>query len=234
MKQFLFLLICFFGINTIAQNQYISFDYEAKYLMPSKKNNTLDTISISFAKDGSHIFTDSRFLAQGFGLNVFGNGANKTNSNIGLLYTSSKSLLQLNYEMGDNLMFMKMDIKTLAASRGIEEINGEQLSLQSEQTDDVNFMGAPRKAYVVFPSNKPEQIITILFDESKPVNNNLLLTNLLTGLLKMNGENVQTNLNLPNGLILSILDDKGVNIIEAIDINEVDTKLTINHTFKTN
>lgn len=224
----LFLLICF---TATSQKSVINLDYSVKYIIPSKKKSKVDTLTLSFDKNGQYLFTNDRFLAKDFGLDVFGSSANKDNSNLGLLYNSLTDKIILNFEFETDIMFMKMDVKTIAQNGG--EINGfsENLELITSKGKSITLLNQEVKLFEVYPKGQKQEAVSIIVDTKRPVDNNKLLITFIHSMLNASDSSGSIKINIPKGLILGVFDKTGSNLFEAIEIKDTNKTIEFEHTF---
>lgn len=226
--QLLFLLICF---TAKSQKSVINLDYSVKYIIPSKKKSKVDTLTLSFDKNGQYLFTNDGFLAKDFGLDVFGSSANKDNSNLGLLYNSLTDKIILNFEFETDIMFMKMDVKTIAQNGG--KINGfsEDLELITSQGKSITLLNQEVKLFEVYPKGQKQEAVSIIVDTKRPVDNNKLLITFIDSMLNVSDSSGSIKINIPKGLILGAFDKTGSNLFEAIEIKDTNKTIEFEHTF---
>lgn len=230
------LVICFLVLvssigQSFGQDNSIQFDNKVTYKIPSQKKGTIDTLAISYSANGNYLYTDGRFLAQDFGLDVFGKQANKNNSRIGILYESETNQFILNYQMDESVMFMKMNLTDIAA-RGNDNQFDEDIDLIINDAGKLEYLGDMYDSITITPSKNIDQIITLIFDGSVQQENNKFLKSLINAIT---GGNISTSVDgfsFPNGLILAILDPQGNFIIEGINVERTPSELEFSHIFK--
>jgi len=232
-KFFTPILILLFVINVTSQSTIVNLDYTVSYEIPSVKKGK-DTLSISFDKDGKFLFTDTNILAKDLARKVFRtNQALINNSKINLLFDVEKELAYINFNSGQNHMFLQMDINSFLPSKPVKQdsIESKEVQLISKQTDEkVWVMNSEYKLYEIYTSGEVEQPVYVAFDESNSFNINNLLY-LFFEKLALTESTLLKPKSISKGIIMQIKNHKGDVILTAVNILKQHKKIEFNHSF---
>ena len=214
-----------------AQEKKISVDYIVEYLIPNKRQATIDTVKIGLDKSGRYIWTDSEYLAKDLAKSMFSGKENMMkNSELAIILDTKNMSVMLFFNSGENEMYMNMSLYNFFPVSGSSD--AESFELISENTNEkVSVADREGIVYNIYPSNETSEKIAVVFDESIDVNNNKLFNNFFKLVFAAEGGSVLNDLELPNGLILNI-SNKGETFVEAIKIQTERKTFTINHSFK--
>ncbi len=226
----LLLVLCFtFGY---AQEKKITINHTVEYLIPSKRKNTTDTISIGFDKNGKYLWTDSKSLAKDLGKSIFkGNNELLNSAELNIILDTEKMIVILFFKSGENEMYMNLELSKIVPIPQNSE-NQEQFELISENTKEtINIANRKAVIYDIYPSNEVNEVISIAFDESIAIDNNKLFKKFFELVFASEGSSSLFGMDFPNGLMMHV-SNNGEVMMEA---NKVDTKtktININYSFK--
>ena len=219
-----------FGVSGLSQSLEVSFNYSVTYQIPSSKKNTVDTLEVKMDKKGRYLYTESNSLGLDFASSVFSNPELDLSSAISSILLDAKDMIiYFNFELDNNVMFFKMDLDKILPNVG--RAPTQDMNLISEAlADKVTIGNSNYDAYLIYPKSEPENPLTVAIDTKRPVDNFSIINEFFKMMMrKSNGDGV-FNLDIPDGLIISIKNDDDV-LLEAIQIEDVTTKINIQHSF---
>lgn len=192
---------------------------------------TADTVSISFDKAGKYLFTDFPLLKDDFGASLFkGTELDFSSAVTHFILDTEKMDVLFNIDFDANVMFVKMNIESFIPNSA--NPLDDDIELISEATSKtMTVAGKDYPTYFLYPISEPEDTLTLAIDTTRLVDNNKLIDQFLTLMLKETQSNGTISYNLPNGLILAVYSKQGI-MIEAISVEDIDTTITISHSFK--
>lgn len=232
MKRILTLIVLLVVAVSYSQEQQITIDYTVDYLIPNDRKGTSDTITIGYSKNGKHLWTNSEYLAKDLGKKMFkSNSKMLENADLNIIYDSENAMLIMHFQSGKNGMFMTMDLEVLM-SKQVGYSEEDEFELLSNATNEsITVVGHEATIYDLYPSNKPTDIISVAFDESLEINNNMLFKTLFELIFSSQLNSNLLDINLPNGLILQA-SNKGITMMEAYNINTTKKTINLNYRFK--
>lgn len=233
MKKLIVLLFILGTSLNYSQENTIEIDYIVDYLIPNKKKQTTDTISIGYDKSGKFLWTDYTELAKTFSKKLFKNNSEAilANSKSNLILETETTQLFFSFKSDDNIIFFKLNLNAFIPINQNDALN-ENIVLVSEKTEQTtNILNNDYTDYALYPDNEPESKIYATFDETLPVDNNFLFHGFLELMLQKTSSKGSISSNLPKGLILKI-SDGNVNLIEAIKVTKGKKTIHINYSFK--
>ncbi len=236
MKIILFITSFFFSVALWGQSQSHEFtiDYTVKYLINNKKKGAKDTISIGFEKNGKYLWSNYKGLAEEFageimpGLGSIPEGASN------FIYASEINKLYMAIYLGPLNLTMDMDIAlALQGSFDDNDQINDNMVLESEKILSTFILnGKEYPKYEVYADIEPNSALTFAVDESKEMNNTSLFMNFIGLMMSTTQSSGNIEGEMPNGIILSIIDDKGNTALEAINVDTTPRKISINNSFK--
>ena len=227
----LFAVLCY-TLSSAQQNLNIELDYTVDYLIPNKKKQQKDTLTIGFDKTGRYLWSNYDGLSDLFTKEIFRTkDIAEKNVQTNVIYDSKTVSLILQVKVKDSYMFFSIKIDDLMPEDASEAFDDAMVLMSSKTGENLELMGNQYPTYSVFPSNKPDDIIEISLDESIPINNNALFKEFIEIMLLKTKSKGKIDLDLPNGLILSIR-EKDKFELEAIRINKTKKKIQLNHNFQ--
>lgn len=233
MKKTLLLIVTLFVSLVYSQEKTIVLDYVVDYVIPNKKKQTKDTISIGYEKTGKYLWTNYKELANEFSKALFKNNSKTVlaNSNSNLILETETADIIFAFESDKNVMFFKVNLNTIIPIKNNDAMN-EDIVLISEKTDQTtNILNKEYKNYALYPNTEPQSKIFATFDENLPVDNNILFQKFLELMIQKTNSEGSISSNLPKGLILKITDGNS-SLIEAIKVHKVKKTININYSFK--
>lgn len=218
---------------SFAQETVIDIDYTVDYVVPNKRKKTVDTISIGFNKDGKYLWTNSNILTSEFGNSVFLGGAkNIDDAQFNLIYSVENGTFIILFKYGESVIYANLDIETIIPMDE-EDSFDENMNLVAEQINEKErVLDFDCSSYKLYPDSKPNEAITISVADDLESKNNVFFSKFINLMLRMTSSKGQINVDLPDGLILKVLDDEGSVLIEAINVENNKKTITINHSFK--
>ncbi|MEL6813120.1 MAG: hypothetical protein AAFP76_17505, partial [Bacteroidota bacterium] len=123
-------------------------------------------------------------------------------------------------------IFIFMDGENLDPLNRSMEIISENTGTTTE------FMGQQLDTYWVFPTSEPDSKLTMVIDGTKEIDNSALLNKFIQLMMNKSNSSGNMEINLPEGLILSITEPGGELILEAIEIKDTPTTIDLTHSFK--
>ncbi len=233
MKKTLLLILVLFVSFTYSQEKTIELDYIVDYVIANKKKQSKDTISIGYDKSGKFLWTNYKELAKEFSKALFKNNSESilADSNSNLILETETADIIFSFENNNNVIFFKINLNAFIPIKNNDAIN-EDIVLISEKTDQITtILNKEYNDYALYPDTEPQSKIFATFDESLPVNNNLLFQKFLELMMQKTNSQGSIASNLPNGLILKV-NDGNTSLIEAIRINKSKKTININYSFK--
>ena len=233
MKKVLLSIILFCVSFSYSQEKTIELDYVVEYIIPNKKKQTIDTISIGYDKSGKFLWTNYKELTKEFSKALFKNNSesilSESNSNL-ILETETADII-FSFKNNNDIIYFKVNLSTFIPLENDNALN-EDIVLISERTEQTStIFNREFTDYALYPDTKPENKLFATFDEKRPVNNNFLLQKFLELMMQKTSSQGSFTSNLPEGLILKI-SDGNTSLIEAIKINKSKKTININHSFK--
>jgi hypothetical protein len=223
-------LFIFITAFSYAQETTIHIDYTVDYAVPSKRKKTVDTISIGFNKEGKYLWTNYNELAVGLAQSLFKDRSKDFSSaKSNIIYNTETGSLILLFELDDNDIYFNLKIDNFLPGIGN---NDESLTLITEEVGEtIEVLGKDVEVYNMFPSNDPEDVITIATDKDYEVSNNQIFKKLFEIAFQSDDINTELTPDVPDGLILKII-EKDKTMIEAIRVNDKKKTIKINYSFK--
>ena len=219
--------------NLMAQEVDVTFDYEVTYVVPNAKKNTTDTLKIQLDKQGHYLFMESPSMGLNLARGVFPNpNMDLSNAECSFLLDTQRMLIYFNFRLDDTVMFLQMDVEPfIPTDRSPIGDSSAAFNLISEKRSEKIQVGdASYNAYMLFPETEPDEPITMVIDEQRPVDNIAIIHKAFTLMMEKTQSTTQFNLDVPNGLIMAIgLKDEM--LIRAIEAKDVTTKINIQHSF---
>ncbi len=233
MKKTLLLILVLFVSFAYSQEKTIELDYIVDYVIPNKRKQSKDTISVGYDKSGKFLWTNYKELAKEFSKALFKNNSESIlgDSNSNLILETQTADIIFSFKSNDNVIFFKVNLNAFIPIKNDNAIN-EDIALITEKTEQTTtILGNKYTDYALYPNTEPQSKIFATFDETLPVNNNLLFQKFLELMLQKTNSQGSISSNLPNGLILKI-NDGNTSLIEAIKINKSKKTIHINYSFK--
>lgn len=229
-----FLIVLIFLVSfSYSQEKKIEIDYVVDYVIPNKRKQSKDTISIGYDKDGKYLWTNYREFTKEF-TNAFLQNSGETEipgSNSNLILETKTTDIFFNFEGNDIALFFKVNLNTFIPVDKSDAIN-DHVVLVSEKTDRTSsIINSEFMDYALYADKEPESIIYANFDEDLPVNNNFIFQKFLELMMKKTDSEGSITTNLPKGLILKI-NDGNTTMLEAIKIHKEKKVIDINYSFK--
>ncbi|PVW16384.1 hypothetical protein [Marixanthomonas spongiae] len=213
-----------------AQTKSITFDYSVTYEIPNKRKNTTDTITVSYNKEGSYIYTSAPILASQLGARMFKQTQMDLSSmNSHIILDTQKAILYMDLSFNENIFFFKMDMKDMLPPMN-NPLN-QEVALISEKTSESDVLfGKERDVYSIYPSTEPDKPITVVFDAEHKVDNNAIFKEFLQLMLYKTQSKGSIDFNLPQGLLLkATVKDKVV--LKAIAMDTKPLEVNFSHNF---
>lgn len=222
---FLFLLIG----KSYSQEKTIKIDYIVDYSVPSKRNNTVDTVSIGFNKDGKYLWTNHNKLVLNLAKSLLKNSSEDyTKAETNLILNTEEGILTLIFELNDNIIFFKLGLDSFLPKND----NDDSLDLITQVSDEtITVLEKDAAIYNIFPKNNPKDVLSIATDKTLNVNNNLIFKKFFEIAFQKSGFKDDTLPNMPSGLIMKLI-DKNKTLIEAIKVDKNKRTIKINYNFK--
>jgi hypothetical protein len=231
MKKVVIICFCLFVGYSYGQNKTVDIDYTVDYIIPNKRNKANDTVSIGFNKDGKYLWTNYNALAISLAKSMIKNHSEDfKNAKSNIIYDTENGDLTLAFEFTGNLIFFNLNLNTLLPqNRSNNEENN--LSLITEDLGEtINVLGKDVDLYNMFPSENPDDVITIATDKNFKMNNSLIFNKILEIAYQKSG--IEDKLpNVPNGLIMKVI-EKDNTLIEAIKVEHKKKTINFNYSFK--
>ncbi|WP_299123239.1 hypothetical protein [uncultured Winogradskyella sp.] len=214
--------------QSYGQEKSIEIDYVVDYEIPSKRNSTVDTISIGFNKDGKYIWTNHNALALSLAKSLVKNSSQDySKAESDLILDTEEGILTLIFKLDRNIIFFSLSLETF-----LPNSNEEDLDLITEDSGEIiTVLEKEIAVYNMFPSNKPEDVISIATDKAFNVNNNLIFKKFFEIAFKKSGFSDNSAPTIPSGLIMKIMED-GNTMIEAVKVDNTKKTIKINYSFK--
>ena len=136
--------------------------------------------------------------------------------------------------LGPLNLTMDMDI-ALALQRDFDDSDqiNDDIILQSEKISTTfNLNGKEYPKYAVYADVEPDSAMTFAVDESMEMNNTALFMNFIGLMMSTTQSSGTVEGEMPDGIILSIVDNNGVTALEAINVDTIPRKISINNSFK--
>jgi len=234
MKYTIILLTCIIFNWGYSQNESFKVNYTVDYLIP-KKNGQKDSLSISFNKDGKYLITESKSLAESITKQLMGSlmqNENNLNTSTHIILNTSTGEIYINVNMSNNRMFFKIDITQFMPKNNNSTNFGEGFKLITEKTDSsLNIFDKEIPFYDIYPKNEKDDRINVAIDSDYEVNNNQVFKRFFELVLKSMNASSTFEVDLPQGLILSVKQDNKT-LIEAYNIDDTEKTIDINYSFK--
>ena len=229
MKNILTICFCLLIGQSYSQEKSIEIDYLVDYSVPSKRNNTIDTVSIGFNKDGKYLWTNYNKLVLNLAKSLLKNSSEDyTKAETNLILNTEEGILTLIFELKDNIIFFKLDIDSFLPNNG----NDDNLDLITQVSDEkITVLEKEVAVYNIFPKNNPKDVLSIAVDKTINVNNNLIFKKFFEIAFQKSGLKDNTFPNVPNGLIMT-LSDKNKTLIEATKVDKNKRTIKFNYNFK--
>ncbi|WP_299682949.1 hypothetical protein [uncultured Dokdonia sp.] len=225
-----------FSITAFGQSQSHEFtiDYTVKYLIDNAKEGTKDTITIGYEKNGKYLWTNFKRLTEELASDIMPGLRNIPDGASNFVYASEDNKIYMSVFLGPINMMMDMDMAlVLQGTFSEDDKMNEEIVLESKQTlDPYRFNDKEYPKYEVYAAAEPDKPIIFAVDESKKMNNSALLINFMKLMISATESSGGIQGGLPEGIILSIIDDNGVTLLEAIDVNIKPRKISLNNSFK--
>ena len=217
-----------------AQSHEFTVDYTVKYLIDTAKKAEKDTITIGFEKEGRYIWSNFKGLAEEFASEVMPSIRDIPEGASNFVYASESNKFYMAVFLGPLNMTMDMDIGLVMQGTFTEEDKfNEKIVLESRQTSDTYlFDGKQYPKYEIFAEVEPDSAITFAVDQSKEMNNSQLLMSFIQLMISATESSGDIQGELPEGIILSIIDDNGGTLLEAIEVDTKPRKISLNNSFK--
>ncbi|SHG39587.1 hypothetical protein [Winogradskyella jejuensis] len=229
---FILLLLLTVSIS-FSQEKIIEIDYTVDYVVPNKKTQSMDTISIGYNKEGKFLWTNSDALAKKFTENNFMSKVNSNNgASVDLVYDALDNRFLLSMLIGNSEFFANMDIESVVP---IDDKDGfhENISLITTPISITeSLFGKELSVYEFYPREEPNEGLRILFDESLPCKNNTYVSGIINLMLNMTQSTGKIDFDLPEGLFLKAYDFDDNLLIEAINLDTNKKTLFINYNFQ--
>ncbi|MCA0153268.1 hypothetical protein [Winogradskyella vincentii] len=227
--------ICFIFILTVSfsQEKEIDIHYVVDYTMPSKRNTTVDTISIGYNKEGKYLWTNYNKLALSLAKSLIkDNKRDYEKATSHIIYHTEQGVLTLLFELGNNSIFFNLDLDSFLPSNEFSSDENESLDLITEDTGEtVKILDKDAKVYLMFPGNAPDDIVSMAVDEDYEVNNNEIFKRFFELAFQKTGLQDEFAPEMPNGLIMKIFENDN-SMIEAIKVVDKKKTIKINYSFK--
>lgn len=232
MKHILTLILFLFVFFGYAQERTITIDYTVDYLIPNKRKNTSDTISVGFSKDSKYIWTNSKSLAKDLGRSMFRrNPEILDNADLGIIYDTEKAVIMMCFQSGKNQLFFNFEISTFLPYPQANN-TAEEFELLSDNTHEtINIADREATNYNIYPSNKESDLMTVAFDESISIQNTQLFNKIFELMFESNLGSSLLRIHIPDGLIMKV-SNKGETMIEAYKVDTSTKTININYSFK--
>ena len=236
MRSLLFLVsfLCSMTLWGQSQNHEFTIDYTVKYVIDNAKKGAKDTITVGFEKDGKYLWSSYRGLAEEFAAEIMPGLGNIPEGASNFVYASESNKFYMSVFLGPLNMMMDMDIALMMQGTFSEDDKFEEkVVLESRQTSDMfPFMGKEYPTYEVYADLEPDKAITFVVDESRSMNNSALLMSFIQLMISATESSGDIQGELPEGIILSIIDNNDGVLIEAIDVDTKPRKISLNNSFK--
>ena len=233
MLRILICLILFisFGVSGLSQSLDVSFNYSVTYQIPSLKRNTVDTLEVKMDKEGHYLYTESNSLGLDFATSVFSSPTlDLSSATSSILLDTKRMIIYFNFEIENNVMFFKMDLDKILPN--VSDTPSEDMNLISEKlSNKLSIDNSNYDAYLIYPESEPENPLTVAIDSKRPVDNVSTIGEFFKMMLRKSNSEGDFNLDIPDGLIVSIKNGDEV-LLEAIQIKDEVTKINIHHSFK--
>ncbi|MGS2727807.1 hypothetical protein ACU8DI_14445 [Psychroserpens sp. BH13MA-6] len=223
------LLLCVAGFS---QEQSISIDYTVDYLIPNRRQQAMDTVSVGYQKDGKYIWTNSNALAQDLGKSIFRrNPELLENADLAIIYDTENALLMMCFLSGENEIFFKFEISNFLPPIP-QDGDMDSYELISENTGEViEVLDYKSTVYDIFPSNKETDIMTVAFNNDLKVKNKQLFKKIFQMILSSQMGSEVVDVDIPEGLIMKVT-NKGKTMLEAYHVETSTKTININYSFK--
>jgi len=236
MKSLYFLLTILFSTTLWGQSQSHDFtiDYTVKYLIDNAKKATKDTITIGFEKEGKYIWSNYKGLAAEFASEIMPGLGAIPDGTSNFVYASETNKFYMAVFLGPLNMMMDMDIAMVMQGTFSEDDKfNEKVVLESRQTSNMfSFNGGKYPTYEIYADVEPDSAMTFAVDESKEMNNSALLMSFIQLMISATDSSGDIQGELPEGIILSIMDSDKRPLLEAIDVDTKPRKISLNNSFK--
>lgn len=189
------LLLLFTSYLSFSQHFEFELDYKATYLIP--KSN--DTINIMVGENGKYLYTDSEKVAEGLrsSFRRFGSLDSKLESSAQLLLNMSTNFMLMKMKMGENTVWGHVNLTTFM-SRGAKNSSELKVRLVAKPTNEfVTVNNKEFRLYNVAPTNKPDDIVAMAFDESYNLDYNAYFNKLISAAA---GDVIEVD--IPNGVLV--------------------------------
>jgi len=228
----LLILFLFISAVSFSQEKVIELDYFVDYVVPGKRQKNTDTITIGFNKDGKYLWTNYNKLALNLAKSLVKDSSKdytKAESNI--IYDTEEGTLLMTFEFDNNLIFFNLNIDSFLPKTNNND-KDESLDLITEDIGETTeVLGREVDMHNIFPSDKPNDVLTIATDKEFNVNNTAIFKKLFEIAFMKKGIKNDNLPEFPEGLIMKIIIEENT-LIEAINVDNTKKTLTINHSFK--
>lgn len=232
MKNILVICFCLLLGQSHGQQKTVEIDYIVDYAIPSNRNQTIDTISIGFNKEGKYLWTNYNALALSLAKSMIKNTSEDySNAKSNIIYDAEEGTLLLTFEFNKNIIFFNLNLDSFFPYTGSSE-NDERFNLITEDVGEtIELLGKDVKVYNMYPSDKPNDVLTIATDQDFEVNNNLIFKKIFELMFQKLGSKKEEMPEVPNGLIMKVI-EKEKTMIEAIKVDNTKKTININYSFK--
>lgn len=236
MKSFLFLTSFLFSITLWGQSQNHEFtiDYTVQYLINNNRKAESDTITIGFEKNGKYLWSDYKGLSEQFATEIMPSIGSIPEGASNFVYASEINKFYMAIYLGPLNLTMDMDI-ALALQGNFNDSDqfNDNIVLESRKISETfKLDGKEYPEYEVYADIEPDSAMTFAVDESKEMNNTSLFMNFIQLMISTTQSSGNIQGEMPNGIILSIIDDKGITALKAINVDTNPRKISINNSFK--
>ncbi|MEH6535483.1 MAG: hypothetical protein V7719_03755 [Psychroserpens sp.] len=232
MKYFFTICLSLMLVLSYAQENTITIDYTVDYVVPNKRKQTVDTLTVGYTKSGRYIWTDSKSLAKDLGKSIFRrNPELLETADLGIIFDTEEGILMMCFESGKNKLFFNLELSTIIPdTMTLDE--DEEFELVSESTgEQITLLDKTATVYDIYPSNKVSEAISVAFDESVSINNNQVFKKIFEVVLASEGSSGMLGLVIPEGLIMRVTENERT-LLEACNIDSTTKKIHINYSFK--
>ena len=236
MRSLLFLVsfLCSMTLWGQSQNHEFTIDYTVKYVIDNAKKGAKDTITVGFEKNGKYLWSDYKGLAQEFAGEILPSIKDIPDGAAHFVYSSEQGKFLIGLYLGSLNMIMDMDIQLIMSETTTQDDAFDEVvvleSRQTSRTYDMN--GDIFPVYEIYPDIENKSIIKLALDESKAMDNNNLFQSFFQLMLTSTNSKGDIQGQIPDGLILSIIDQSDNVLLRAISVDDTPLKISINNSFK--
>ncbi len=230
MKNKIFIAVLLVITLSFGQNKDIELDYTVTYEVPNAKKNTIDTVSVSFNKEGTYLYSNARILVDEFSSSILKNrNIDVSQATSSIIYDSKNTEVYINLDVQGNLVFMKLNLNSIIPSES--DPLPENVKLITEKSkEDTFLLNKSFPTYLLYAETEPASDIKLVIDEDHTVNNNLILAKFIELMLTKTKSDGSIDFDIPDGVILSV-SQSGESIIKAINFESKPIKINISHSF---